>query len=326
MRYLLCTNEQISMDITFKSSAPGSLMLLGEYAVLHGQHALVSAIDKRMTVTLTPRNDNKILLDSALGQHETTLSQLKLISPFRFVLATVQAVRKYLSHGFHLKIESEFSDTVGFASSAAVTVATLSALITWCDLSVTEHDFIKLARRIVRHVQGTGSGADVAACVMGGIVLYRMKPFLAEKISCTHPITVVYSGSKTPTVDAIARVKQQFVNFPSLFNQIFKTINHCTLEGAAALGENDWRKLGAIFNIQQGLMNSLGVSTFNIDEIIKILRQQPTILGAKISGSGLGDCVVALGASAISDFSHLGAGVKNMSVKMSTEGVRCEKI
>lgn len=299
-------------------------MLLGEYAVLHGQHALACAIDKRMTVTLTPRSDKKILLDSALGQHETTLSHLTLVAPFRFVLAAIQAVKKHLTHGFHLKIESEFSDIVGFASSAAVTVATLSALSAWCDLSLSEHDFIKRARRIVRHVQGTGSGADVAACVMGGMVLYRMKPFLVEKFSCTHPIAVVYSGSKTPTVEAIARVKQQFVNFPHLFNQIFKTINHCTLDGVAALRENDWPKLGAIFNIQQGLMDSLGVSTTPIHEIINTLRQQSTILGAKISGSGLGDCVVGLGTSTVSDFSH--AGVKNMSVNMSTEGVRCEKI
>jgi len=314
------------MNVIFKSSAPGSLMLLGEYAVLHGQHALVSAIDKRMTVILTPRSDKKILLDSALGQHETTLAHLKLVAPFRFVLATIKAVKKYLTHGFHLKIESEFSDTVGFASSAAVTVATLSALSTWCGLSLSESDFIKLARRIVRHVQGTGSGADVAACVMGGVVLYRMKPFIAEKFSCTHPITVVYSGSKTPTVEAIARVKKQFANFPQLFNQIFKTMNQCTLDGVKALRENDWRKLGAIFNIQQGLMESLGVSTAPIHEIINTLRQQSTILGAKISGSGLGDCVVALGASSVSDFSQAGLGVKNMSVKMSAEGVRCEKI
>src|SRR5438045_3958935 len=75
-----------------RASAPGSLMLLGEYAVLHGQHALVCAIDKRMTVTLSPRDDKKILIESALGHYETTLSDLKLVSPFRFVLATLYFV------------------------------------------------------------------------------------------------------------------------------------------------------------------------------------------------------------------------------------------
>ena len=44
----------------FKASAPGSLMLLGEHAVLHGKPALVGALDKRITVTLTPMRHDRI--------------------------------------------------------------------------------------------------------------------------------------------------------------------------------------------------------------------------------------------------------------------------
>ena len=314
------------MNSSFKSSTPGSLMLLGEHAVLHGQHALVCAIDKRMTVTLTPRNDKKIILESALGQYETTLSNLKVIAPFQFVLATLNFFKKNMKQGCHLKIESEFSETVGFASSAAVTVGTLSALSHWRGLFFSEEDLIKFARRIVRYVQGTGSGADCAACVMGGVVLYRMKPFLAEKFSATYPITVVYSGIKTPTVDVIAQVKNNFADLPEIFRQLCKSINQCTLDGVLALRENNWQKLGRIFNIQQGLMESLGVSTPTIHEIITMLRQQSTISGAKISGSGLGDCMFAIGTSSAHDFSKLGSGVKPMNVNMTTRGVYCEQI
>ncbi len=35
-----------------KASAPGSLMLLGEYGVLYGKHALVCAIDKRIVISI----------------------------------------------------------------------------------------------------------------------------------------------------------------------------------------------------------------------------------------------------------------------------------
>ena len=174
-------------------------MLLGEYAVLHGQHALVCAIDKRMHVTLTPRDDEQIILNSALGHYETTLSQLQITPPFQFVLATLHSLKKHLRQGCDIKIESEFSATIGFASSAAVTVATLAALSEWLELSFSTSQLIKRARKVVRDVQGSGSGADVAACVLGGVVLYRMKPFIAEKFSYHHPITVIYSGYKTPT-------------------------------------------------------------------------------------------------------------------------------
>jgi len=42
-------------------------------------------------------------------------------------------------------------------------------------------------------------------------------------------------------------------------------------------------------------MDALGVNDATLSEMIWRLRAQPTILGAKISGSGLGDCVLGLG-------------------------------
>ncbi len=306
----------------FKASAPGSLMLLGEYAVLYGQHALVCAIDKRMTVTLSPRDDRRVIIESALGQHHTTLQDLTSVPPFQFVLAALHKMKKYFKCGCDLKIESEFAETVGFASSAAVTVATLSVLSTWFGLSLTEHALIKLAREVVRHVQGTGSGADVAACVLGGIVSYRMAPFFTEKFSSLHPIQVIYSGYKTPTVAAIARVQENFLHFPQLFRHLCQAINSCTSQGVLAIKKEDWRALGQVMNIQQGLMESLGVNTPDIRGIINNLRQQPGILGAKISGSGLGDCVVALGEGFFADEKN----IKKMDVRMANQGVLCEKI
>lgn len=307
----------------FKASAPGSLMLLGEYAVLHRKQALVCAIDKRITVSLTPRLDKKIHLESSLGSYQTTLDHLKRVPPFQFVLAALGALKKYLKQGCDIKIESEFSATVGFASSAAVTVATLSALSAWLEMSFSEIELITLARKIVHRVQGIGSGADVAACVMGGIVLYRTKPLLAEKLPHVHPITVVYSGSKTPTVTAVKQVAENFSAYPKLFKQLCRSIHYCTTEGAAAILAEDWRKLGELMNIQQGLMESLGVNTPILSEIINTLRTQKTILGAKISGSGLGDCVVGLGEGV---FATQPAGAQQMQVQITNHGVSCEKI
>ena len=55
------------MSATIPSSAPGSLMISGEHAVLHGRHALVGAVDQRVRVMLTPRADDTIRICSALG-------------------------------------------------------------------------------------------------------------------------------------------------------------------------------------------------------------------------------------------------------------------
>src|SRR3990167_7396944 len=113
----------------FNASAPGSLMLLGEYAVLHGKPALVCAVDKRINVILTPRRDTTITIHSELlGDYQTDLLQLKIEKPFHFVLGALKHNQAKLKRGCDIEINSAFSDKVGLGSSAAVTIATLAAI------------------------------------------------------------------------------------------------------------------------------------------------------------------------------------------------------
>ncbi len=279
----------------YKASAPGSLMLMGEYAVLHGKLALVCAVDKRMTVILTPRSDTQVILSSALGEYQSDLSALNIVRPFQFVLTAIQKFSKKMQSGCDIKIISEFSDKIGFASSAAVTVATISVLAQWLNLPFSKLELIHQAREIVRKVQGLGSGADVAACVLGGIVAYRAQPFAVDKLLHHYPLTVIYSGSKTPTVEAVTRVNNKFRDNPKLFKQICQAIDYCSSQGRQAICDQNWYEFGNIMNVHQGLLDALGVNTRNLNDIILNLREESEILGAKISGSGFGDCVIGLG-------------------------------
>jgi mevalonate kinase len=307
-------------------------MILGEYAVLEGHPALVAAIDKYMHVTLKPRTDKKILIHSSLGQYETTIDHLEIVPPFSFVLAALQY--HPLSQGCEIDIQAEFSDQLGFSSSASVTVATLAAIMEWQGHDSFSLPFprrresiqknaslqlIDVARSVVQKVQGVGSGADVAACVLGGFVAFYPEPLHAE--SLTHyPLTVLYSGAKKKTVDVLQIVKNNFLNHPALFQKILHAIGNATQQGIAAVKNKDWSKLGKIMNIHQGLHESLGVSTPLLEQMIQDLRVNSQILGAKISGSGLGDCVIGLG-------NCQSVTTKNyIPIQISSKGVTCEKI
>ncbi len=307
--------------MSVKVTAPGSLMLMGEYAVLHGKRALVCAVDKRMTVVLTPRTDKKIIIRSALGNHECDLEKIEVVAPFQFVLTAIKNVQKKMKSGCEIEITTEFSDKIGFGSSAAVTVATVTALMTWLHLPYSKLELVRVARNIIRQVQGAGSGADVAACVFGGIIEYHSEPLTVEKLKNHYPLTVIYSGSKTPTPDAIKKVDQYFSDYPLIFQQFCKTIDTCVSEGKKAITNELWSKLGKLMNIQQGVMESLGVSNTVLQTIISSLRESDVILGAKISGSGFGDCVIALGELPAS---HAAKGEK-IPVNITDLGVQCEK-
>ena len=67
---------------------------------------------------------------------------------------------------------------------------------------------------------------------------------------------------------------------------------------------NDLKALGEIFNINQGLMDAIGVSNSTLAGINYELRRDPGIFGSKISGSGLGDCVVGIGKPERLDFPY----------------------
>ena len=311
--------------MSFKASAPGSLMLLGEYAVLYGKQALVCAVDQRIYVTVTPRHDDQVNIHSErFGEYRTTLTDLEIQKPYSFVLGTLLQLKSKMRRGCDLYIESEFSDQIGFGSSSAVTVATLAALITWLDIRMNANEMIRQSRLIVRRVQGMGSGADVAAAVCGGMVAYQPQPLVAEKLPSSFPITTFYAGFKTPTKEAVASVLNRFSNHPDLLRSLCQSIGQCAFEGIAHARKGHFEKLGEVMNIQQGLMDALGVNLPVMQNIITYLRDQPGIVGAKISGSGMGDCVVGLGDS-FDDF-HLENGVKKIPVRMTLQGVQCDKL
>ncbi len=258
-------------------------MLLGEHAVLHGRRALVCAINKRMTVSLSQIKAPILRIISDLGNYEAPLGALTDHPDFRFVL---DAVRQYPpDRGIELKIESEFSSDIGFGSSAAVTVAVHAAL-TGC--AKNKMELFKRSLVTIRRVQGRGSGADVAASVFGGVVAYRAEPLEICPVRESFPLTAVYSGSKMKTAEVIALVELARTDNPEKYERIFDEID-------ASVGEvlHDFSRLGEMLGKNQKLMEEAGLCN---DALAEIIRSFQTLgVPAKISGSGLGDCAVGLG-------------------------------
>lgn len=313
---------------------------MGEHAVLQGQHALVAAINRWITVTLKPRKDEFILISSKLGDLKTSIHGLKTLQiekSFRFVLAAIKAYQAKLVFGFELIIESEFSDKIGFGSSAAVVVATVCVL----EQLISENadkvfpdnwqkniELFKIAKMIIQKVQGVGSGADVAASVMGGVVFYRVNPMYIEKLNISTSLTAVYSGYKTSTPEVIQWVEQRRTRFPKVYEGIFHAMQCCTLEAYAALKREDWKMVGDLLNVQHGLLGALGVSDPTLDHIAYKLRESPEMYGSKISGSGLGDCVIGLGTQSIEqidDFLTIPLAISEEGLRLETKGEKGAK-
>lgn len=306
-----------------KAVAPGSCMLLGEYAVLFDEPALVCAIDRYMQVTLTPAPTSEVIIHSDLGHYQGDLHQLTPEPPFEFVLTAIQqlsASRK----GFTLDIQADFSDQYGFGSSAAVTVATAAVLLRYNRQVFTPHELLIKARKVIQTVQGNGSGADVAASVFGGLIAYQKDPLLIEQIPFNQAFHLIYSGHKARTKDVIKSIITEYETNEAL-RLLFKKcrINHDL--AVKAIQQENWEAFSKSLDLHQDILNLLGTNTETLAYLIAECKKIPGILAAKVSGAGFGDCVIAIGTLPPDTFPQYKhekkLGIKQFDVQFSPVGV-----
>lgn len=284
------------MPRTLTSSAPGSIMITGEHAVVYGHRAIVAAIDQRVSVRLTERDDGRVRITSGIAApYDAPLDGLTEDHAYRFVLAAIRLYSNGLTGGITLDITSQIDPTLGLGSSAAVTVATLGVLAAFTDADRAGLHGQALA--IIRSLQGRGSGADLAASVQGGMLAYRALPDpVLTPLPAPPPLALKYCGYKTPTAEVLARIAARMEGQEAAFDALYARMGEAAERAIGAAQAGDWTEFAQCLTQYQDLMSELGVSDLTLDRLIAEARQNASVLTAKISGSGLGDCVLALGA------------------------------
>ena len=134
-------------------------------------------------------------------------------------------------------------------------------------------------------------------------------------------LRLIYCGYKTSTPIVIEQVRQAAIHNPQRFKQLYEQMGACVETGVDALSAANWFTFAQSMDQYQRLMRYLGVSDETIEIIIQLAKKQVKngeLFGAKISGSGLGDCVLLLGSDRL-DWPHT-----QMSVQIDPQGVRQE--
>lgn len=306
----------------YNVSVPGSLMLLGEHAVLYGKQSLVCAINKRLNMQLQPVKSTTITItDTRLGTVVQNLADLQVAPPFTFVLRTILEFRHQIASGFNLKIESEFSSVLGFGSSAAVIVATIAVLNQWVNsIPLSDAEIFILAKKIMLSIQSVGSGADIAASVYGGVLSYNAQPCEYKKLPLIPNLTAVYCGYKTPTIDVIKLMVANRQQNITLYDNIFQTMHVYVQRAIEAIKQADWQLLGQLMTQHHECQIALGTSDDLLNSLVQKLLSQQKIFGAKISGAGLGDCVIGLGEVG-EDLNYTNQNILQFSLNIEQAGI-----
>lgn len=268
------------------ASAPATLMVVGEHAVVYGHRAIVAAVEGRAQVELRPRRDQHINIFSALANHQTDTGTLAPHPKLSFAMATLRAVRP--SRGLDLTIKSEIDHQMGLGSSAAITVALLAALRQHNDLVHLHRE----ALQIIRTVQGRGSGADLAGALLGGFVAYDQNGLMERLPTPPLGLSLRYAGYKTPTAEVLALINERMALDLNFYQNLYGRMGTVSAQAIVSAQSRQWPDFYRALNDYEKLMEDLGVC----DHIQKaqIEEARPHCAAVKISGSGLGDCIIAL--------------------------------
>jgi phosphomevalonate kinase len=217
--------------VTTLCSAPGKLVLLGEYVVLEGAPAVVAAMDRRAEVRADPAggfavsipamqifaapyrfDDGKLVFTQAGMHNDPRLGYFCSLSQAIYAAA---AARGGSLKPCTLTLDTQqfflpnscgsARDKLGLGSSAALCVALLAAYFaeagllegfTPLDDPAQQGRLLHLAHQVHCQAQSSqGSGVDIAASIYGGVLRFENKPeqqgMLAHRLPLLPQVTLL---------------------------------------------------------------------------------------------------------------------------------------
>ena len=240
------------------ASAPGKLVLLGEYAVLAGAPALVLAVERRGRAALAPSGSHCWeIISPTLGlqarfhlQHDEAIWHGPAPAELVWVatlLARFPQVDRLHPCRIELDSDAFYLDhagartKLGLGSSAALTVALLGALHAVAGIAPPILDEAIEAHRAIQH--GQGSGIDIAAASAGGLSRFQLTGDAARMDPVSWPKGLhwacVYSGRPASTRAMLATVAAWREREPTAFTQYMHELATISSRGIDALTADD---------------------------------------------------------------------------------------
>jgi phosphomevalonate kinase len=371
-------------------SAPGKIFWIGAYAILHkGNLAHVLAVDKRIKAKARKENENKITVyvpQFNIKVHGFFDKENKLVkfqnlsneeeNKIKFVKAAIETTFKYLtSKGKEVKgltltttHDPAFAPIgdlkTGLGSSAAVTVATIAAIMSLYGYDINKDEDKEVIHKLSQYshsiAQGkVGSGFDIATACYGCIKYERYSPeiingelpdvidkpwdYVIEKVPFPKKFLVLlaFTGKSASTTEMVKKVMAYSKQYQEEYNKLIKEMNEKNKEAINYLIElnrhfdnktlENFRNAfeeGRMLLKKLGELSNAEIESDNYSSLIEEIKKRGAFL-AKLPGAGGGDSlfVVCLDEKSRKNVGHFlkEKGLILLDVKISDEGVRKEE-
>ena len=256
--------------------AHSKIILIGEHAVVYGYPASsLPLLEVEVTCRVVPATTPWRLFE------EDTLSM------------AVYASLEYLNIKdayIRCQIDSAIPEKRGMGSSAAISIAAIRAVFDYYQAELP-HDVLEiLVNRAEMIAHMNPSGLDAKTCLSDQPIRFIKNVGFEElAMDLSAYLVIADTGVYGHTREAIQVVESKGKEaLPFLY-----ALGELTQQAEEAIKARDAVILGEILTKAHGNLKEIGVSSLEADTLVETALHHGA-LGAKMSGGGLGGCIIAL--------------------------------
>ena len=256
--------------------AHSKIILIGEHAVVYGYPAIsLPLLEVEVTCRVVPSTTPWRLFE------EDTLSMAVYAS-----LEYLNVKDAYI----RCQIDSAIPEKRGMGSSAAISIAAIRAVFDYYQAELPDDVLEILVNRAEMIAHMNPSGLDAKTCLSDQPIRFIKNVGFEElAMDLSAYLVIADTGVYGHTREAIQVVESKGKEaLPFLY-----ALGELTQQAEEAIKTKDAVKLGEILTKAHGNLKEIGVSCSEADHLVNTALANGA-LGAKMSGGGLGGCIIAL--------------------------------
>lgn len=261
-------------------SVPGKIHIMGEHAIVYGRPALLTSINLRLYAKVSDNSELQIVTE----EDAFLVNKAVDVVTEKLNLKDKPKVK--------IEIKSKIPSGKHLGSSAAVSVATVSALYYFIKGVWNPNLFNELAYQVEKYQHNNPSGGDNSQVTFGGFIWYRKEfeflkniwqlPFNPQLISNFYLIDTGKPAKSTG--DMVNKVALQYQKNPHAFDKVLLLNEKATKEATLALRQGNEKALISAIKLGQETLEKMGVVSKYARKIIREIEKKGG--SAKILGGG----------------------------------------